>query len=323
MPANTIRKPRAHAVRRAFSLLELLVVIAILVIVMSIVIPSLGGVRNAARKSASHQMMASLSTSIGQYNLDLRRLPGYFSAREMGNNTNTDFSTMENMLLDLAGGITTENGAGLLTVGPGGQNGTVRVDPLRIGSPTQSASGSISKTYFTPDPKYFTKQNGNGQRANPGQARDMPVLVDAWGSPILAWRQDVEPSEDRAFAQALSRPNPACFYAQSNEAFLKATSLGKLAVSQVEQSLLGNDNTSVTTMGALLGNPSFAYPNTNPAKPSAARAPIVLHSAGINGAYLGKSEQGGKQFQNTGLPYQPNLDPITGGGFDDFIVTAQ
>ncbi|MFN7022187.1 MAG: type II secretion system protein [Phycisphaerales bacterium] len=314
--------------RRGFSLLELLVVMAILVIVMSIVIPSLGNFRNSARRSASLQLMASLSTAVGQFNLDQRRLPGYFSPREMGNTTNTDFSAMENMLIDLSGGQTTDTGTGILTVGPGGPNGTIRIDPARVGAPTNTATGSVSKAYFVPDPKFFVRQNGAGQRAQAnGPARDNPVIVDAWGSPILAWRQDAEPSDDPAFrfARQDSRQGVACFYAQSNAAFLNATSLGRLAINQNESSLLAHfdDTRRLNALTALLGNPSFAYDNINPPRPSAARAPIVFHSAGINGAYLGTSERGAKAAGPQGLRFAPNIDPITGGGFDDVIVTAQ
>lgn len=307
--------------RGGFSLLELLVVLGILVIVMAIVIPALSGARNAARKNATQSVMTAIATSVGQFNLSERRLPGYFSARDMGV-TNTVFTGMENIMLDLAGGIRTDDPAvtqGIVEVGPRNNN-TVKVEVGRIGASGQDAKGVIAKGYYKPDPKFFQVQTGN-QRA--GGEEQMPVIVDAWGTPILAWEQDSGAPASAPFASRDSATR-AKFYRASNRVFLEATSLGRLGINQRsdEGTILEDSNSGVTTMGSLLGNPAFPDPD-DATKPAAARAPIVLHSAGTNGVYLGKLERGGKRAAGAGLPYQAGQDPIEGGSFDDFIVRGE
>lgn len=334
---NPIRT-NTSTLRRAFSLLEILVVLGILIIVMSIVIPALGSARNAAKKSSTQGVMAAVTTSIGQFKMDQARLPGYFTARELGDNNN-DLSAMENIMLDLAGGITTaaeSGGADVCDVinGPqvvslqGGNAPAVHVEIGRIGATGQDAKGILAKGYFKPDAKFFVRQCLPGQRVvNQAKRAAMPVLVDAWGSPILAWSQDEVPPSNNTFGKADSSTR-ARFYLASNRTFLQATSLGKLGIRQPDPdsgSLLSmNPVQSENALGALLGNPAFPNPDTNNATPAAARAPIVLHSAGINGVYLGRAESGGKRAAATGgLVYTANEDRIIGGAFDDFLDTAQ
>lgn len=328
----------AHA-RRGFSLLEMLVVLAVLVIVMSIVIPALGNARNAAKKAATQGVMAGVATSIGQFKMDKGNLPGYFTVREMGVATN-EFTMGENIMLDLAGGITTQapsgggdpcdpiNGPQVIAVGPGNGVPDVNIELGRIGVTGQNAKGVLSRGYFTPDPKFFQRQCSAGQRAGAvGADWAMPVLVDSWGSPILSWAQDTVPAGNAVFASDNNAAR-AKFYRDSNYAFINATLLGKLGINQQDPSLgtlLVNNPGAGTAgaLGALLGNPAFPNPEAA-GQPAEARAPIVMHSAGANGIYLGRNERGGKSANATGgLKYAPNQDPITGGGFDDFLVTAQ
>ena len=109
------------APRRAFSLVELLVVIAIIALVISIILPALGGVRTAARRAATQTVMKGFSDAVGQFTLDNDRVPGIYSAEEMGSIENRDvfrMSAMENAILELAGGVVTVGGPGGVTAGP-------------------------------------------------------------------------------------------------------------------------------------------------------------------------------------------------------------
>ncbi len=56
------RLPR-RSDRAGFSLVELLVVIAIIAIVVAIIVPSLGGVRRAARATASTTLVNQIKTA--------------------------------------------------------------------------------------------------------------------------------------------------------------------------------------------------------------------------------------------------------------------
>lgn len=329
------RPGRANA---GFSLMELLVVLLILTVVISIVVPTLRHMRDAARKSISTDIMAQLAAVVSQFKIDKNRLPGYFSPKDMGSAMNSGsgglrFTGMENLMLDLAGGITSAapvNGSGnacdtvnppsIIQVGPL-TSGRVNVEIARIGASSGGASGDVIRTYYKPDAKFFVKQCGPGQRDGGGPSAlhaTMPVLVDAWGTPILAWVSDEVPATGFAFAAADSAAR-ARFYLASNTAFTDATSLGKLQRNQRTDSMLGADNNAsganVQSLGGLLGSPAFF---------NQPRGPIVFHSAGARGVYLGKDERGGKLNSSTGiLPTSTGRDYFSEGDFDDFVLKAE
>src|SRR5690606_30165947 len=157
-PAMSHRQPPAN--RSAFSLIELLIVIVIIALVISIAIPSLSSARNAARNAGTRALLAQISQSASQFERDERRMPGYFDARAMGHTQNETrgFTAMQNMMLDLAGGTTTDPvGGSIVEVGPT-TNDIVRVDTRLIGT-----EQGDSKMYFTPDRNFFTAQSDSGQ----------------------------------------------------------------------------------------------------------------------------------------------------------------
>lgn len=317
------------SIRRGFTLIEMLVVLLILTIVISIVIPALQAARNTARKSATNSLMASLATAVGQFKQSQSRLPGYFSPRDMGAGTNTTFSGMENLMIDLAGGVTTDAAAGSVTnacdttvnpviaVGPG--NTRVNIDVGRIGATEGGTKGAATAGYFRPDPKYFIRQCEPNQRAGSGptDARSaMPVLVDAWGQPILAWVQDELPSGTSFPLIARDSGTRARFYWTSNACFTTATGLGKIKQDQTDPttgSLLGISGNPSASLAGLVGNPAFA---------GEARSPMVFHSAGVNGVYLGRSERGGKTSGGT-LTAPVGRDYFQEGDFDDLVVKGE
>jgi prepilin-type N-terminal cleavage/methylation domain-containing protein len=332
------------SVRRAFSLMEMLVVLLILTVVISIVVPALRHFRDSARKSATQQMMASLATAVGQFRLSNNRLPGYFSPKQMGDPNNAmsggsfgSISSMESVMLDLAGGVTTDTPAGMgdpcmqgsysvVEVGPSNDH-KVRVDLGRIGAAETGGTGNIKSAYFKPDPKYFARQCTPNQREGIG-ANDprgaMPVLVDAWGSPILAWVQDDVPSS-LPFSSRDSGTARARFYSASNRCFTSAARLGRIGADQTDAdlgSVLGSTHftpdAQAQSLQGLLGNPAF---------PGEARGPMVFHSAGRDGIYLGRGERGGKVLTGTGgnspLATPVGVDYFQEGFFNDFILRAE
>src|SRR5262249_53760757 len=112
------RSPSAP--RRAFTLVELLIVIIIIAVVIAIVFPALRGARDASKKAGTQAMFGELGSASGQFILDTRRTPGYFSPTERGDTANGDrgFTAMENVMLDLAGGIVTPAPGGGIGSGP-------------------------------------------------------------------------------------------------------------------------------------------------------------------------------------------------------------
>jgi len=242
-------------------------------------------------------------------------------------NVNTQgMSSLENLMLDLmAAEISTAStapgtGGTWIQVGPGTADGVSRV---WLNLDTLGTSSGNTRAYYTPAAKNFVAQTSPvqqvGQAGNtaPEGAPQMPDLIDMWGQPILAWKQDAvtqgQITQANQFAAA-SAPNApsgqgARFYWRSNAAFLSSSALGRRGVDQRysndKGSMIGEGvaaNQMAESLTAFLGHPSFPIrPATgNPTLPSQARGGIVLHSAGSDGVYLGKKDAGARQFDAGG-----------------------
>jgi len=337
--------------RAAFTLVEMLTVLGILAIVIAIIIPVMGKARNAARNADTRTTLNTLGQAIASFNTDQRRLPGYFNAKLMGDPVNAStygWDGCGNLMLDLIGGITTQAqnvSAGIITVGPGnGAQSQVNVDLHALGATTQSKSGVVNRGYYTMDTKRFVAQNQPGQRFGGNDNALFPSLIDNFGQPILAWVSDEGANSSAAMsaidASNANAPNGARFYWASNAAFLNngpngVTALGRIGASQVytninrSGSLLSpaNNNTApgdprnarVVTMDALLGNPASPSEPPAPIVPLAARGPIVLHSAGVDGVFLNGQDVGGRPGY---VQYRANQDAFGGGLFDDIVYAA-
>lgn len=296
---------------RGFSLIELLVTMAVIAIVIAIIVPTLGGARNTAKAAATQSELTAIGAAAQQFYTDKNQLPGYFTAKQMGDATNETrgFTGMQNVMLDLAGGFATSTSAAgnVVTVGPT-TGDLVDIDVTLIG--TREAGGG----YYTPADNRFVPQDGTGQGAmSPSaddQHRQLPSVIDSFGSPILAWELDktaIQPIaalEDFA-ATNTSAPAAARFYWASNAGFLSTRELGKRGKNPVfssassarEYSLLGDgvpeDPELLNHMAILLGSPTV--PNKDDAEsPSGARGNLVFHSAGIDAMYMGSKDKGGR-----------------------------
>lgn len=322
---------------RAFTIVELLVVLVIIGIVLSILLPAIAGARTSAKRASTTALINQLTTATNAFTLDRSgKMPGYFSAADMGNSENATrgFSAMKNLLLDLSGGLTTANAGGsVVQVGPLAAS-TVNVDLVQIGAST--GGGNTAKSYFTPDRAFYVAQNTipqqfiNDGAGIPQGHKDMPEIVDSWGNPILAWVQDDRATNAFAAQNSNNANTIAKFYWSSNACYLGATSTGKSGRNQFDSSLIGGTGSGAYLYGngsgngtfeAMLGNP--AYPTrVNPIRPEQARGPIVFHSAAQDGFYLGRDDRGGKiAAANTNLagavPYS-TTDAM--GDFDDILV---
>ncbi|MFT3687227.1 MAG: prepilin-type N-terminal cleavage/methylation domain-containing protein [Phycisphaerales bacterium] len=309
---------------RGFSLIELLVVIAIIAIVIAILIPALRSARITARKAATGATLRDLCSASQAFYTDKKRLPGYFSPVQMGAaanaNTNAGFTGMQNVLLDLAGGVTQANvGGTVISVGPGGAT-PVNVDLAKIG-----AAGT-EKGYFTPRKDALVADAGLSASAS---NRQLPQIVDAFGNPILAWVADERASTQFA---SVNSATPARFYWASNFGVLNSTGIGRDQKSQQFSttnycSMLGGNATAgnlAATMASLLGNPAYPHP-TIANTPAAARGAVLFQSAGADGYFMGSSDRGSKSHGTGGAP--PTSVPYVGGtdvmsDYDDVIQST-
>jgi prepilin-type N-terminal cleavage/methylation domain-containing protein len=311
------------AVRPGFSLIELLVVILIIAVVIAIVVPALGGARNIARKQETNNLITTLQQASVQYQLDNRRAPGYFTAAEMGSQENgtRGFSGMQNALLDLAGGIVTGTPPGSFDVGPISTPARqVRVDPTLIG-----AKVGRNKNYFVPTAKFFKKQDGiegGSRNSSVAEHGSIPELVDSWGMPILYWQLDtaalgtVATVNDfaRVDSGAANAPTVSRFYWNNNAAFLGHNQVGFKRADQAAQSLLGSAAGAdrAISLAGILGSPGSPGPYTTATAidailPTGARGGFVIHAAGLDGIYTGRSERGGALAAGGPLHYGLNF----------------
>ncbi|MGD9689831.1 MAG: type II secretion system protein [Phycisphaerales bacterium] len=341
--ASVIGVRGVESARRGFTIAELMIVLIILGVVLSIILPSLRAVSARAKAAVTTTTMSSLASAGGLFSNDNNgRAPGYFTAAQMGHQANDTrgMPAMTNILLDLMPGVTAKPampGTGVIEIGPT-TGDVINLDLNQYAGTRIQTPGGQARSYFRPDPKYFfapIEEGGNAALARQGQESGtlnhlyVPNLHDAYGSPILAWQED-----DRAantFAARDSSTNPgtvARFYWASNACFLRAKALGRLQTNQDSESMLrGTGSRSGDPLGSmtgLLGNPAFPGNGFDPIK---ARGPLVFHSAGANGVFLGEDERGAKTAVDGGgaprpLFYIPGQDPFRNGDFDDLVVSA-
>ena len=260
----------ARTTRAAFTLVELLVVLVIITIVISLVIPAVGKVRRKARLVVSQQLATQVVNAASTFQQDKRRLPGYYSAREMGLKNNGDktgagMPAMLNALLDLAGGVVStgafaSDDPDAIRVAPfpatGNKTaGMAWVNPSLIGA--AGAGNKTAKGYIALDKKYFYSPRPNAG-ANITRAGNLSVAIpdlnDAFGTPMLLWSADETMTDTIAFDNGTggagaglhnnfvrensdenkNHPGPAMFYWASNGCYLNATSLGRARTDQTK-----------------------------------------------------------------------------------------
>jgi len=140
-----MNKKSGHQNRSAgFTLVELMVVIGILVVLMSILIPAIAGVRKRGYEVRTRALMQKIASACQVYMGDWHSAPGILPESQLyqsGGNVNLAVTSTENLTLSLLGGLTTtdyknftfnaSSSTPLTTNGPLGLN---QADPKRYNS---------------------------------------------------------------------------------------------------------------------------------------------------------------------------------------------
>lgn len=315
---------RPIASRRGFSLIELLTVIFIIALLIGILLPALGAVRSSGRQAATKSLLTGLNQAAGQFELDNRRQPGYFSANLIGSTVNSTNGTgpgltyLENAMLELSGAdaISVDqptDTAGWIQVNPtGNTSDAIWVKPDLI--------GASENAYFLPSAENLTyfgtdQQPGDLNSQTVGQAAGLPDLIDPFGQPVLAWIENENGPrsirEAHQFATLSVEDERSLFYWAGNGSILSSPKLGEQGQSMVAEPVpgqvgsligqgaftIGGEDGIEGVMGALLGHPGYpdeallAGNNYNEIFPLRPRGSFVSHSAGPDGIFLGAADK--------------------------------
>jgi prepilin-type N-terminal cleavage/methylation domain-containing protein len=328
--SQTTTQATTRISRPGFTLVELIIVILIIAVVIAISLPALGMANVAAKKAKSQMLATNLGAAIASYQNDKNNLPGYFSAAEMGAaaNTTRGFTSLENAMLDLMGGVvpSTATGPSIIQVGPN-SSGTVPVDLELIGTNTGS-----NTSYFNPEKKAYVAQNGidGGLQEAVPEHQALPDLVDAFGTPLLLWIEN--PSAKGTIVKSSNNTNgvpfalvdsgssmdkAARFYWASNAGFLNSTQLGAIGRSQARQgsdprfSLIGGGlpaKSREESLMGLLGSPTNANVDVNGVAaqdvvPGDARGGFTIQLAGPDGIYVSSTDKGASRFAGSTINY--------------------
>lgn len=334
----------AHSRRGGFSITELLVVIFVIALIIAITVPALSSARASAKRTETSQLLSTLASGVAQFQLDENRQPGYFSVQDMGHSENATegFSSMQNIMLEMLGGIvpeTTPDAANIIRVGPrSGNTAKIKVDRNQInlaqpGGRKLYWASLGSKVFERSDEGGLPTDTGTVRRlgytpgnSNPPGNQQIREIVDAFGAPILAWAADdslrtpVNTVDDFARIDSDTQPTPrARYYWNSNAAFLaNGVQVGVQAKLQYEppppaggtvHSLISEQRSAQDrqrTLTGLLGNPGSPLNPSDPTitniLPSAPVASITFHAAGRDSYYLGIANAGAKQAGPVAAP---------------------
>ena len=289
--SNT-RRPYEARRARGFTLIELLVAVGIIVVLISILIPTLATVRSAARRTQTQTIGTQVVNAAQSFQADKRRMPGYFPPEAMGTNLNAltyGFTESENVLLDLVGGIitdasVTENVSNpqeelRFLVGPG--PGDSRTDPngLQVLVSNNRAISGVGAGYLRLDER--TLRAVDGQR--PGSAAIATTtnyvdIIDSFGMPMVVWTENAfanRTSGNYRFGQVSTNAGEGSFYWASNAGYFFSRGLGagtaltaqtSTAAGDIRASILGvegggtnpNDSEIQLSLTGILGSPTLA-----------------------------------------------------------------
>lgn len=335
--------------RSGFTLVELLVVIAIIAVLIGLSIPALSRVRQQARVATTQTLMSSLNAGVAQYQTDKRRLPGVFGAEEIGGSDNFNggwknlpgITTMENALIDLAGGgFSSEQEVQDAGFDSGSaievtlDDRTIYIIPELIGSAEESG-------YIDLDSDSLVAVEGQNSNL---EDNGLPDVLDAFGTPVMMWAQNERAGKNAAYVLEDSRANErALFYWASNgsyamSAFPRGTfnslSNPPQGISQYRRSLLSSflipdeqsrlvsvmaltGNRSTPTTSDAVANPGGLGQGTDMIVPALPRGEAIFVSAGPDKIYLNGFMSGSPNRDFDAAVYTPTGDYDSNQVFSD------
>lgn len=340
-----------------FTLVELMFVVAIIAILVAILLPTLAGSRDRARRMLGQAQIQSVAAACEKYYASYRTYPGYYDDQVVWDNRE-EITSAENMVISLLGGATSATDPSHPFAHP---------DKVGFGPTVTDLSGNERAA----DPFYAPKEDELGLASGTvGADNEIPELIDLYGGmPILYWRargaayKPVQAAPGIALDYTDNDGDPAVwegsFYRRINYDFTEATALTTPQYleprNQAENSLisdyfytdiLGLSDRNVTAAWAP-PNQNFAaftahqgrtrvryndvngqYPNGYGSARGALKGGIVLATAGDDGVYF-NIDQAGDEDKTRTAEYRFIIEPDRGPDqwgllqeFDDNIMVT-
>ncbi|MCE2884505.1 MAG: prepilin-type N-terminal cleavage/methylation domain-containing protein [Planctomycetaceae bacterium] len=320
--SRNVTCPNDRAPRRGFSLTEMLVVIGIIALLIGILLPALSRVQDRARKTQTENLLQEFAKACEAFYQQFGFYPGIVPEAILNSTDTPQISGAENALLHLCGGAIPEddplygqapyNGWTELTFGNAAV-GTfkIKVNAAKVGEGPR-IRGTQYKSFFSPKASDFLPTKGQFLTSSGNEdpyASDplkLPDLLDAWGQPVLYFRQ-LRPQGATLVAGGMASESlaDAVFAFQGANPYLVSGELGEYGRNQGDSilRLVSNTNRSAT-LAQILRNVSFGAPSA-PLQ-GAPRGAFAIISAGRDGIFFSR-------YDGPGTQSAPKTDIVTAG----------
>ena len=338
-PTCTVRR-HPDVAPRGFSITELLVVIGIIVLLIGILLPALGRVREKARVTETTSVMEEFAKACDAFNQQFGFYPGIVPEKYLANDP--QITPMENAVLHLAGGAVRQDELPIFIDGvqydtlasiDWGNEAPNQVIQFQGPNDTFSIAfntSAVGDGPFIQGKRYAPFFSPKGEQFRPGRYNTddnprfeyLPTVIDSWGQPVMYARRlrsnGPLVGEDTTSSQ---------FSYDAQLRVLQAETLGDFSQNQLQYSILnrgtGTSDPKLDTFAQILRTPAIGFA-TQP-QSGAPRGEYILISAGPDGVFFSTAD-------GPGSPGQQVLDIISGNNdygtptvvdeYDDIIVAG-